>query len=101
MWRGLLPVVSTQHELATVRREAVDLPEAADGKVRRAGDLAAKYRKKSRRLGVHRLQCILRRRRAAVPTAPSAAVVCGTWVSCAWAEVDFLFGAREAGVLCP
>ena len=41
------------------------------------------------------------RRRAAVPTAPSAAVVCGTWVSCAWAEVDFLFGAREAGVLCP
>ena len=32
----------------------------------------------------------------AVPTAPSAAVVRGTWVSCAWAEVYFLFGAREA-----
>ena len=25
------------------------------------------------------------------------AVVRGTWVSCAWAEVYFLFGAREAG----
>ena len=57
--------------------------------------------------------CPERSRRAAVPTAPlvhffffgavvadSAAVVRGTWVSCAWAEVYFLFGAREAGVLC-
>ena len=33
-------------------------------------------------------------------TAPSAAVVRRTWVSCGWAEVYFLFGAREAGYQC-
>ena len=27
-------------------------------------------------------------------------MVRGTWVSCAWAEVYFLFGAREAGSQC-